>query len=388
MTDTAHLATRTVDDRVASARGFFDTDSTFGTTAAVGTSLPPPRPEFATATIPVAPVPSIPQLPRVAPPKPATSTPFEFSASTPYMPAPPTSTTKAKGKKRSGGGGRRFVSWMVVLGIVGGGIYAGLTYGPDLLDRGQDDPTADEPAAPLVFPTVVPPLTPMRTATFLVEQQHDDGTAISYELTNDFETGVSRMLIDRGSADIEVLAVFDVANLRLADQPNWYSTPRGIFPFPAGSEAQSWLRTIDEYFPVSVRSFVTIDAASESTLGTEAVRHLVVTVDAAALASAASVPPAPLIDPATGQALPTPPPTPGAFVPPTSVSGNSQTIEPVTLEIWVDANGMIRKLAEPPSMGGRTITVTSLSSDPFSPTFPAPEVVTPLTAEQLVDFTS
>ncbi len=374
MTDTADLATRTVDDRAASARSFYSE-------SAFGAPLPPPHPDFATATVPAVPVPTVPQLPRVVATPPTAVTPFEFSASAPYMPTP--STSKSKPKKRSNGGGRRLVCWVLVLGLVGAGAYAGVTYGPEFLDRSKGDPTANEPAAPLIFPTVVAPLTPMRTATFLVERRRDDGATITYEVTNDFETGVSRMFIDQETAtDIEVLAVFDVANVRLAERQEWYSMPRGDFPFPGGSEPQRWLRTIDQYLPAAMRSFVTIDAASESTIGTEAVRHLVVTVDAAGLASAAKTPP---VDPTTGLPLPAVPPLPGEFVPPSSVSGNTETIGPVTIEVWVDANGMVRKLVEPASMGGRAITVTSLSSDAFIPTFPAPEVVIPLTAGQLVD---
>jgi len=111
-------------------------------------------------------------------------------------------------------------------------------------------------------------------------------------------------------------------------------------------------------------------------------RHLVVTVDAAGIATSASTM---AVDPMTGLQVPAPAATPGEFVLPTSITGSTEAIEPVTLELWVDANGLVRKVAEPMEMGGETITVTSLSPDAFSPTFPAPEVVTPLTAGQLVD---
>lgn len=371
MTDTADPVMRTVDDRALSARGFFDADP------ALGDVFPPPQADWSAAAVPVTPFPAIPQLPRTAPPAPPAASPFEFSAAATLIPSP----TPARPKPR--GGGRRFVSWLLVIGIGGGGIYAGITYGPDLLDRAKGESTSNEPSAPLAFPVVVAPLTPARTATVVVERPSDDGTSRSYEVTNDFETGISRMVVDRATtADVEVLAVFDVANVRLADDPNWYSMPRGEFPFVGGSERQRWLRTIDEYLPPTIRSFVTIDAATESVVGTETMRHLVVTIDAAGIATSAA---APAIDPMTGLAIPPPPTTPGEFVLPTSITGSTEAIVPVTIEIWIDANGMVRKVVEPASMGGETVTVTSISADAFMPAFPEPEVVTPLGATQLLE---
>ena len=165
--------------------------------------------------------------------------------------------------------------------------------------------------------------------------------------------------------------MFDVANLRQADQPGWYSMPRGEFPFGAGSERARWVRTVDEYFPAALRSFVTIDHASESVVGAETMRHLVVTVDAAGIAAAAAATTTDLHrSPGCSSAT-------GAWRvrPPREHHNTPETIEPMTIEMWVDTNGLIRKLVEPPSMGGETITVTSLSPDAFTPAFPAPEVV-------------
>jgi hypothetical protein len=376
MTDTADPTLRGVDAHAASARGFFDIDPE------PPSAFPPPLPTHPTEVVPTtSPALGVPQLPRVvaAVPSAAPASSFEFSPGVPSN-LPSASAGRPKQQKR---GGRRFVSWILFLAVVGAGVYAGITYGPDLVDRAKGDPTANEPEAPLAFPPVVATAVPARTATFVVEQPADAGTTIRYEITSDFETSVSRLLVDRATMpDIEVLAVFDIANLRQADQPNWWSMPRGTFPFVGGSERQRWLRTVEEYFPASMRPFVTVDAASESVIGTETMRHLVVTVDAAGLATSAATP---VTDPTTGLQVPPPPPTPGEFVLPTGVTGSTEAIEPVTLEMWVDSNGMIRKLVEPASMGGRSITVTSLSGDAFSPTFPAPEAVVPLTADQLVD---
>lgn len=369
MTDTADPSMLSSDERAASARGFFDLDPLPNDT------LPPPLP-YPTATMAAAAAPSsIPQLPRVNPSiaAPAPASPFEFSSlATPNHPTP----GHARSAPRKGGG-RRTLSWLLLLAVVGGGVYAGITYGPDLLDRAQGETAADEPDAPLAFPPVNPGATPPRTATFTVERFSDAGAIVSYEMTHDFETGVSLVLIDRTtSSDLELLAVFDTANVRQVDQETWWSMPRGDFPLVGAPERQRWLRTIDEYFPAAMRPFITIDHASEAIVGTEPMRHLVVTVDAAQIARLAT-------DPITGQ--PIPPASVAEFALPPSMAATPEGLEPLTVEVWVDANGMIRKLVEPAEFGNAAVTVTSLSPDAFSPTFPAPEVVTPLTAGQLID---
>ena len=373
MTDTADTTTLSADERAASARGFFDVDPL------AGGAFPPPPPAVPTLAVPLVTAPGIPQLPTIAPPAPSQATPFAFSPSGPGPAGPPPKPHS----KRKGGGARRFISWLIVLAVVGGGVYAAITYGPELMNRTEDDPTASEPDAPLVFPPVVPVAVPTRTANFVVEQPADNGTTVRYEVTNDFETGVSRLLVDRATvSDIEVLAVFDVAYVHEVDQPNWWSLPRGGFPLAGGPERQRWLRTVDEYFPEAMRSFITIDGASESMTGTEPTRHLVVTVDVSGLAASATA----VIDPLTGLPVPPVPPAPGQFVGPTPAAGATEPIGPVVVELWVDANGMIRKLVEPAAMGGATTTVTELSADAYSPMFPVPEVVTPMAAEQLVAF--
>jgi hypothetical protein len=266
---------------------------------------------------------------------------------------------------------------LLVLAAVGGAVYAGITYGPALLDRAKGDTAAAEPDAPLAFPPVNPGAIPPRTATFTVEQISDAGATMGYEMTHDFETGVSRLLVDRATApDLEMLSVFDTTNVRQVDQETWWSMPRGEFPLVGLPERQRWLRTIDEYFPAAMRPFITIDQASEAIVGTEPMRHLVVTVDAPSVARLAT-------DPITGQ--PVPPASVGEFVLPASLTATPEALEPITVEVWVDANGMIRKLVEPAEISTATVTVTAVSPDPFTPTFPAPEVVSPLNAGQLVD---
>ena len=362
MTDTADPTMLGVDDRAASVRSFFGVE---------------PRPS--TLPPPLGVMPIVPALPRVAPMAPSavpttTTNPFEFSAASAGSPP-----SRAPRQQQRQGGGRRFAWRMFLLAVLGGLVFAGVTYGPELSARFRGDSADSEPEAPLAFPTVASAAVAARTATFVVEQPTDDGTTARYEVTTDLETGVSRMLIDRTTGpDIEVLAVFDIANLRLVDQPDWWSMPRGDFPFPVPGRSRQWLRTVDEYLPAHIRSAVTIEKSTEAVLGTETMRHLVLTIDTDTIVTNAA---AGVIDPATGLQVPATPTGPGEFTSPESTTGNAEHIEPVTVEMWVDSTGTIRKLVEPPSLGGRTITVVELTSAPFDPTFP--ETTAPLTAGQL-----
>lgn len=369
MTDTADPTMLGVDDRAASVRSFFGVEPRTST-------LPPPQ-----GMMPI-----VPALPRVAPatPSPVPTTPnnpFEFSAVSAGSPP-----SRAPRQQQRAGGGRRFVRRVFLLAALGGIVFAGVKYGPQLSEQVRGDSADSELEAPLAFPAVTPAAVATRTATFVVEQPSDDGTTARYEVTTDFETGVSRMLIDRTTGpDIEVLAVFDVANLRLVDQPNWWSMPRGDFPFPVPGQSQQWIRTVDDYLPAYIRPAVTIEKSTEAVLGTETMRHLVLTIDTHTIVTNAA---AVVIDPATGLQVPETPTGPGEFSPPASTTGNAERIEPVTVEMWVDSTGTIRKLVEPSSLGGRTITVVEVTSAPFDPTFPAPESTAPLTAAQLDLFVS
>jgi hypothetical protein len=58
-------------------------------------------------------------------------------------------------------------------------------------------------------------------------------------------------------------------------------------------------------------------------------------------------------------------------------------IESLSMEIWVDDTGLVRKSVMPAALGGETIEVTSVSPDAFEPAFPTPDSVQPLTAQIL-----
>ena len=55
----------------------------------------------------------------------------------------------------------------------------------------------------------------------------------------------------------------------------------------------------------------------------------------------------------------------------------------LTMEIWIDDTGLVRKSVMPAELGGETITVTSVSPDAWEPLFPTPDAVQPLTAQAL-----
>jgi len=308
-------------------------------------------------------------------PRPATTpaaNPFASSLNDPWSPSPPPQQVKRRGSARRG------FTWFLVLAVIGGLTYVGVTYGSDLMELATGEEAVDEPAAPLVFPTPVSAAAPIRTATFTVEQPNALDGPQRYEVTTDFDNGISRVLIDREDApDLEVLTVFDSAVIRRVDQPIWYRLDRGTFP--AGHEfgRARWVRTLDELLPPAIRQGATIAQASDSTVGTDAARHLVVSLDPAAVnqaVSAAAVPPS--ADPAV------PPPPPGL---PAGIDWQPGTdgVTPLTIEVWVDSTGTIRKSILPAELGGETITVTSVSPDAWQPVFPTEDVISPLTAAAL-----
>jgi hypothetical protein len=274
--------------------------------------------------------------------------------------------TPTAGPVRRPGSGkaRRFFSWLLVLAAIGGLTYVGFTYGPDLMDLANGDEATAEPAAPAVFPTPAVAPTPIRTATFTVERPDALRGPQKYEVTSDFESGISRVVIDRGDApDVEVLTLWDQAVIRRVDQPNWYRLDRGAFPIGSEFGRIRWIRTIDELIPPLLRAATTITEATESTVGTESARRLVVTIDPAAISQVS----------ATAPVLP-----PGITLEP-----GPDGVQPLTVEVWVDSAGIVRKSVMPVELGGETITVTSMSPDAWQPVFPTEDMIAPMTASAL-----
>lgn len=305
-------------------------------------------------------------------PRPATTSTSPF-ANAMFEPVP---TAHAQSPKRRSGF-RRSVTWLLVLAIIGGLTYAGFTYGPELIEKFTGADENNGPAAPLVFPTPIAPPVTVQSATFTVDEPDAFGSTQNYEVTADFESGITQIVIPRtDKPDLEILTLWDQSFIRRIDEPTWYTLPRGDFPLDFSMGRARWVRTLDELLPPAIRQIVTIDEATESFVGTEPSRRLVVSVNSALLLQAQNGATTPTAD---GSPPPAPPLPPGITVQP-GLDG----VEDPTMEIWVDDTGIVRKSIMSPQLGGETITVTSVSGDPFQPVFPTPDAVSPLTAEVLL----
>jgi len=292
------------------------------------------------------------------------------------------------------GRGRRGVTWLIVLAVIGGLTYAAFTYGSQLMELATGDDSIDEPAAPEVFPTATATPIPVRTATFTVERQDSLRGPERYEVTSDFDRAISRVVIDRGDApDLEVLTVFDQAVIRRVDEPTWYRLDRGNFPVDSDLGQARWIRTLDQLIPPSIRDSVTIDRATESTVGTVSTRRLLMSVDPATIVQAtqpaaapAPADPAAAVDPAAvdpAAAAITPPPATSVLPAGVTLQVGTDPVESLVIEAWVDDTGIVRKSIMPAELGGETITITSLSPDEWQPVFPTEDMVQPLTASAL-----
>ncbi len=260
-----------------------------------------------------------------------------------------------------------------MLGVLGGLGYAGVTYGPELLERFTDSGVDTGPAAALSYPATRDPAVPVRTATFTVSQDDVFGGIDEYEVTADFESGIARILIPRtDTPDLEILTLWDAAFVRNIDESTWYTLPRGDFPIDFSLGRSRWVRTIDELVPLATREISTIDEATESSVGTDSTRRLVITTDASRLLQAQTASVTPTIDGSPAPAAPLPPGI--------SLQPGLDPAATVTMEIWVDDSGIVRRSVLPEQLGGETVTVTSVSPDAWEPVFPTPDEVQPMTA--------
>lgn len=314
-----------------------------------------------------------PTLPNVAPqvPRPATADTSPFTT-TMFEPSAP-----ARGKPPKGRSGfKRAMSWVFLLAVLGGLAYAGITYGPELIEEVTGADEDNGPAAPLVYPMPIAPAIPVRSATFTVDEPDPFGGIQNYEVTADFESGVTHVVIPRAdSPNLEILTLWDQSFIRRIDEPTWYTLPRGDFPIDFSLGRSRWVRTLDELLPPAIRPYTTINEATESSVGTEPARRLVVSTNSARLLQMQTAATTPGADGSTPPAQQLPP---GVVVQP-----GPDGVDDPTIEIWVDDRGIVRKSIMPPQFGGETITVTSVTADPFEPAFPTPDVVEPLTAQVL-----
>lgn len=324
---------------------------------------------------------SAPVLPPVAARTPraepaAAMNPFASAMEQPWV---QTATPQRPGKRRR----RRGVTWLIVLALIGGLAYAGFTYGPDLMELASGEEAIDEPAAPATLPVATATLPPIRTATVEVDQLQSADGPQRFEITTDFETGVARVLIQRTeAADLEILTLWDQAFIHRVDESTWYQLDRGQFPIDVEFGVDRWVRSLDQLVPAAVRDSAVIERATESTVGDVATTRLLMTLDPAALERATATP-APL--PPLPDGSPAPVVEPTVSLPAGVLLQPGDDDEPtLTVELWVDDAGIVRKSILPTELGAETITVTSLSPEGWEPVFPTPENVLPLTASALV----
>lgn len=311
---------------------------------------------------------------------------------------------KKKPKRGAGSGLKK----LMTIGVIGALGYAGYTYGPDLYEQyieAETDVSANEPEAPLTFPLTPIASPPMRTAEFILSDL-TESPGTEYHVTVDFETNVSRVVVMRDDGpDLEVLTFGADAVVHRVGEPTWYRVERGTFPLDERLDRADWVRTLDELIPPEIRGAVQIERATESMIDNVQTRHLFVTLDPNLLTDARL--PVSELDPATG--LPTQPiplddqaldnPLLGETIdlgansttpaidsaPDRPTAGQNTPSNAITVEIWVDANGLVRRISGAPQLGAQTITVLSTSEEGFVPDFPADELTLPLTASALVE---
>lgn len=349
--------------------------------AVVG-SLPPPPVPAPTAPTPPNQVNQVnqavaPMLPSVAPsvPRPDTGTtnPFASAMEMSWSTAP----TATRHPKKAGGF-RRGVSWLLVLAVLGSLVYGAIIYGSDLMELATGD-AIDETAAPASFPVATAAMPVIRTASFEIERPDALNGPQRYAVTTDFETGISRVVIQRTDVpDLEVLTLWDQAFIRRADQPTWYQLDRGQFPIDSQFGIGRWIRSLDQLVPPVLRESAVIERATQSTVGDVAATRLLVTLDSTVISLATATPPTPPAN-ADGSVPAVPEPTvtlpPGVFLQP-GPDGEAT----LTMELWIDDAGIVRKSILPVELGAETITVTSMSPEGWEPIFPTPDNVVPLTA--------
>jgi hypothetical protein len=298
---------------------------------------------------------------------------------------------------------------LVLFVLLAAGGYAAYEYGPGLYEEYTADGEVTEGApsevdAPLAFPNATPASTPIRTAEFVLEGL-PGAPDMTYHVTTDFETNVSQVDVTRPNGpDLQILTYGEAALIRRTDDDQWYQLERGRFPLDDRLERADWVRQLDELLPTAIRSSITIDDAGETTVEGVPTRRLSLSLDVALLGGTVAEPsasdlttPAEPVDPTVAvdaavpadptdplaDALPAPPIEPA---PPASGDQDVDATRSLTtsIEVWVDAQGLVRKVSGIPQLGAETITVIRTDSAAWVPEYPSPEYVQPLTAATLV----
>jgi hypothetical protein len=184
------------------------------------------------------------------------------------------------------------------------------------------------------------------------------------------------------SPNLEILTLWDTAFIRRVDEPTWYGLDRGQFPVDSEFGISRWIRSLDQILPPPLRESAVIDRATESSVGTESTTRLLVSIDPAAITRATSVPPTPP-PPADATVAPAPPEPMVTLSPGVILQPGSDTVETLSVELWIDDAGIVRKSIMPAELGAETITITSLSAEAWQPVFPTADMVQPLTASSM-----
>jgi hypothetical protein len=309
-----------------------------------------------------------------------------------------------RAKKQQGSGVGRALRRLLILGVLAAGGYAAYQHGPGLYEQyvegepSEVQPSGAEPSetdAPLAFPNATPAAAPIRTAEFILEGL-PGAPDMTYQVTTDFETNVSQVDVTRPSGpDLQILTYGDAALIRRVDDDQWYQLERGQFPLDDRLDRADWVRQLDELLPTSIRSSITIDDAGETTVSGVPTRRLSLSLDvallggrSAAVDGAAPADPtipadvAPPADPAAPVPVPAPAPIPAV---PADPAADPVTSLVTSIEVWVDAQGLVRKVSGVPQLGAETITVVRTDGAAWVPNYPSPEFVQPLTAATLVE---
>ncbi len=354
--------------------------------------------EHATPMLPT----NTPAVPSAAPP--TTASAFDVED---FLGAANTDRKKQQSKPR----GRWFFR-LVLIGLLGGGGWLASQHGPELYDQyanGEEASGPTETTAPLAFPNVpAASAIPIRTAEFVLVGLPETPGA-TYRVTTDFETSVSQVDITRDTGPaLQILTYGDDAMIRQADGDQWYLLDRGQFPLDGRLERSDWVRRIDELLPATVRDQAIIDESTEAVISGVPTRHLTLTVDPVLL-DAASADPSTTIAAASNPAEPdsavpdsSAPESPGSesAVPDSAVpdsagsdsagsdvaaTGAPGAAPTISLEVWIDGDGLVRQVVGAPQLGAETITVVRTTGDAWIPTYPTPAEIAPLTASALVD---
>lgn len=326
-------------------------------------------------SMPALPAPVAPPVAAAAVPA-AAATPFSFDD---LIGAP--ASSRAPKKRKS-----RWLVRLLLLGGLGAAGYFGVTRGPALYEQYVEgaDAAPAELDAPLAFPNVATTAAPIRTAEFTLTGLPETPDA-TYRVTTDFETAVSQVDITRDNGpDVQVLTFGDDAMIRRVGSEQWYILERGQFPLDGRLNRADWVRRLDELLPPPARTQVVIDKATQSTISSVPTRHLTLTLDAGLLLGSVPTPDQPFDT--NADAAPAPAPVdPQPAAPPAVPVVPPPATGPIQIEVWVDADGLVRQVSGAPQLGAETITVVRTTPEAWIPQYPTPEQIATLTASALVD---